>query len=98
MDHESLATEIKTILIFSLGLSFDPSAIREDEPLLGSRFNIGSLTAIEILTALEDRFGVQFPDETIDLSLFASVRRLVDAVGVLLPNAVFPKTHEDAGY
>jgi acyl carrier protein len=94
MDRESIATEIKTLLISSLGLPLNPSAIGEDEPLWGNRLNIDSLAAIEILTALEDRLGVQFPDEMIDLSLFASVRRLVDAVSALLPNAACSKAQD----
>lgn len=96
MNRELLAMEIKTLLVSSLGLSLDPCAIDEDESLLGSRLHLASLTAIEILTALEDRFGVQFPDEMIDRSLFMSVRRLVDAVSALLYDSAQAKTHADA--
>lgn len=93
MDRESLVMEIKVVLISSLGSSLDPSAIGEDNPLWENGINVGSLAAIEILTVLEDRFGVQFPDEMIDSSLFGSVRRLVEAVSALLPNSADPKAH-----
>lgn len=95
MNRELITTEIKTLLISSLGLPLDPIEIGEDEPLWGNRLNIESLTALEILTALEDRFDVQFPDEMIDLSLFASVHRLVDAVIALLPISGC-ETHNDS--
>lgn len=97
MDRESITIEVKALLIFTLGLPLAPNAIGEDDPLWGSRLNIGSLAAIEILTVLEERFNVQFPDEIIDLNLFSSVRHLVDAVSALLPDATFPIPHEDAG-
>lgn len=84
MRHEAIAAEIKTRLVAALGLRLDPGAIDEDEPLSGGRFQVTSLAAVEILTALEDSFGVQFPDEMLDISLFTSVRRLADAVGSLL--------------
>ena len=96
MSPESIAAEIKTLLVSSLGLPLDPAAIGEDEPLSGSRFHITSLLAVEILTTLEDRFGVQFPDEMLDYSLFASVRRLADAVSSLLPDADRPEVEGDA--
>jgi acyl carrier protein len=97
MDYEAISAEVKTILISSLGLPFDPLGIKDDEPLWGGRFNLGSMAAIEILSALEDHFGVQFPDEKIDLRLFGSVRRLADAVSSLLPDATSALPHEDAG-
>ena len=94
MDRESLVMEIKVVLISSLGSPLDPSAIGEGNPLWENGLNVGSLAAIEILTVLEDRFGVQFPDEMIDSSLFASVGRLVEAVSSLLINSADPKAHE----
>ncbi len=71
MDRELILIEIKTLLISYLGLPLEPGVIADDEPLLGNRIHVTSLIAIEILTALEDRFDVQFPDEIINLGLFA---------------------------
>ena len=86
MDDESLEKEIKSILVATLGLPIDADAIGNDEPLWQGGLNIGSMAAIEILTILEDRFDVQFPDEAIGPNLFASVRTLADAVRTLSPN------------
>jgi acyl carrier protein len=94
MERELLVAEIKTLVISSLGLPLDFNAIHDDEPLWGGRYHVGSMAALEILMVLEDRFGVQFPDEAIDLSLFTSIRRLADAVSKLLPDATDPKTRE----
>ncbi|HXQ71867.1 MAG TPA: phosphopantetheine-binding protein [Pyrinomonadaceae bacterium] len=91
MDREAIAREIRALLTYYLGLPLDE--IGEDEPLGGSRINIGSLTAIEILTAIEDRFEVQLPDDMIDLTLFSSIGRLVDAVNAIL---VESQIHDDS--
>ena len=86
MDREAIAREIRVLLTHYLGLPLDSDEIGENEPLGGSRINISSLTAIEILTAIEERFEVQFPDDMIDLTLFSSIGRLVDTVNAILPD------------
>lgn len=84
MDRKSLVAEVKSIVVASLGLPHEPDAIENDELLWAGRYHISSMAALEILTVLEERFHVQFPDEAIDLNLFTSIRRLADLVSNLL--------------
>jgi len=43
--------------------------------------NIDSLQGLQIVAALERRFGVDVPDD--DLDMYTSVRAIVDAIGRL---------------
>ena len=45
------------------------------------------MAAIQILSALEERLGIRFADETLDVSLFASVRTIEGVVRTLVQDA-----------
>jgi acyl carrier protein len=97
MEYPAVSTEVKKLLVSSVGLSVDPYKIEDDEPIWEGRFNISSLAAIELLSALEQRFGIEFPDEMVDFRLFASIRRLATAVCDLMANAPLSPHGDDAG-
>jgi len=56
-------------------LSFDA-----DTPLLGSIPELDSMAVVSVITAIEERFGVEIPDDEIDGAVFASVGSLVSFV------------------
>lgn len=49
----------------------------DDTPLLGSVPELDSMAVANLLTALEERFGIVIDDDEIDGSVFADVRSLV---------------------
>jgi len=57
--------------------------VADDESLFGSGI-IDSMGIFELVTFLEDRFGVEIPDEEILRRNFESAQRIVDFVGAKL--------------
>ena len=49
--------------------------IHDDDDLL-VKFNLDSLSMIQIITALEEEFDVEFPDDSLDLNEFQSIRKM----------------------
>jgi acyl carrier protein len=88
--YDTLIAEVEAIVSSTLGAisASDPLKARKGADILSSgRYHIDSLAALEILTALEDHFGVEFPDDVINLNLFDSVPQLTGVVRSLLPEA-----------
>jgi acyl carrier protein len=52
----------------------------DDTPLLGALPELDSMAVVAILTAIEDRFGVEVADDEVDGSAFATAGALVDFV------------------
>ena len=48
--------------------------------LLGSIPELDSMAVVSIITAIEERFGIEIPDDEIDGAAFASVGSLVEFV------------------
>lgn len=57
------------------GLQFDA-----DTPLLGSVPELDSMAVLSVIHAIEERFGIEVPDDEIDGSSFATVGTVVDFV------------------
>ena len=51
-----------------------------DTPLLGSVPELDSMAVVSVITAIEERFGVEVADDDIDGTVFATVGSLVDFV------------------
>ncbi len=51
-----------------------------DTALLGSIPELDSMAVVSIITAIEERFGIEIPDDEIDGAAFASVGSLVEFV------------------
>jgi acyl carrier protein len=77
---ESVKWAIKSILVDALDLAIEPSGIGDEIILFDGRLGLDSVAAIEILTAIERFFEIQFEDEQIGLHLFESVNALAGAV------------------
>ena len=57
------------------GLHFD-----RETPLLGAVPELDSMAVVALITTLEERLGVELPDDEINASAFASVGALADFV------------------
>lgn len=72
--------DFEKILRANLGLPTDPP-LDYDTPL--ADYGLDSLTAVNIVVDLEQRFDVTFPDDRILYAMFHSARTLWDALSEL---------------
>ncbi|MFP4155071.1 MAG: acyl carrier protein [Halothiobacillaceae bacterium] len=79
-DRADTLAAVREVLIETLSLGPQGRQLTEDSPLFGSVPELDSMGVVLVLTALEDRFDVQFPDDEIDASWFATLGSLVEAV------------------
>jgi acyl carrier protein len=88
VDPETLATvraSVKKILVEVLALKVVPSEIGDNQPLFEGRLGVDSIAALEILAEIEKRFGIDLPDDAIDLAMFESVASMAETVVRYLP-------------
>jgi len=79
MDLSDIKLEIKRMMVKELDLRGKKEAdIPDDAALFGSRGALGldSLDALQLATALEERFAIQVPDDKESKSIFYSVSTL----------------------
>ena len=72
--------QVIDVLIEVLSLGERGSGLQRDTPLLGSIPELDSMAVVSLITAFEERLGIEIDDDDIDASLFASVGSLADFV------------------
>lgn len=72
--------EVKTLLADVLALGDAAQALQADSPLLGAIPELDSMAVVEVIAAIEDRFGIMIDDEDISASTFETVGSLVSFV------------------
>jgi acyl carrier protein len=73
---DSLVEQVKAVLIEVLRLNAQALQWRDDTPLLGAVPELDSLAVINVITALEDRFGIHIHDDEVSGELFATLGTL----------------------
>ena len=73
--------EVITILSDVLGLGDRGAQLRPDSRLMGSVPELDSIGVVNLLTALEDHFGIVVDDDEIHNATFQTVASLSDFVG-----------------
>lgn len=77
MSDGALKSEIKRLLIEALDLRGKAEAdIADDLPLFGDGLKLDSLDALQLAVALEERYGVEIPEDEAGRSIFASVNAI----------------------
>jgi len=77
----STIDEVKAVVVETLGVDDRAGAIDAATPLLGSLPELDSLGVVELVLALEDRFGITIEGEDVTADSFetlASLAALVD--------------------
>jgi len=69
--------DLKTILDDVLSLDGRASAFAADTPLLGAIPELDSMAVVTLITAIEERFGVEIADDEIEGSVFATFGSLL---------------------
>jgi acyl carrier protein len=81
MDVSDIRPTIKRMIIKELDLRGKTEAdIPDDLPLFGGGLGLDSLDALQLATALEERFGVTVPDDEESKGVFRSVETLASFV------------------
>lgn len=77
-EEASLRTEIKRVIIDSLGLEgMTPDSIADDTPLFGDEgLGLDSVDALELMVVFEKSFGVSIDTEDVEPESFATVATL----------------------
>jgi acyl carrier protein len=84
---ETLCAQIKAVLVDVLELDLSPEDIRDDDPLFSHGMGVDSAEALEIVTAVEARFGVRIHEDQIGLAMFQDVASIAEVVEAALASA-----------
>lgn len=80
MTRDEVTSAIRQLIVERLHLKVEPQSIGADEPLFGEGLGLDSVEALEIVVALEERFGITVEDTENVKSSFYSVNTLTDYV------------------
>ncbi|MDQ3260248.1 MAG: acyl carrier protein [Burkholderiales bacterium] len=82
----NVAEDIKTMLADVLSLGARKFQLNEATMLLGSIPELDSMAVVNVITAMEDRFGISVSDDEISADTFATLGSLVGFVESKLNN------------
>jgi acyl carrier protein len=81
LDKEALKSELKLLIVEALRLEdVDPDSIVDEEPLFGDGLGLDSIDALELVVAIEKKYGVLIEDEEVGVEAFASIEALADFI------------------
>jgi acyl carrier protein len=67
---------VREVVASTIGIEERAATLAADTPLLGSIPELDSLGAVEVLVALEERFGIVVEDDEVDAEIFATLGAL----------------------
>jgi acyl carrier protein len=79
-EASEIIQEIKHILVKDMQLNMTPEEIPDNYSLLESGLALDSILIAELITRIEDRFGLQFDDDTLKAELFNNLSLLAGFV------------------
>ena len=77
---ERLTREIKGLVIDRLKLDVEPDEIDDDELLFDGSLDLDSITMLELVDAIESRYGLEVDDEDLTPELVETARSLAEYV------------------
>jgi acyl carrier protein len=81
MDRETLTRDLKRLIIAELDLrDHTEASIDSEAPLFGEGLGLDSLDALQLAVAVEERFGVEIPEDDRAKAIFASVSALAEHI------------------
>ena len=78
---------VRDVLIDTLELSQSPADLTRDTALFGSLPELDSFGVVQLVAAIEDRFGITIDDDEFGAELFETVGTLTDFVDAKLAAA-----------
>ncbi|HEX6869742.1 MAG TPA: acyl carrier protein [Micromonosporaceae bacterium] len=76
MTSTSTLDDVKSVLVSTLGIEDRADSIDESTPLLGSLPELDSMAVVELVAALETRFGFVIDDDEVTGEVFDTVGSL----------------------
>jgi acyl carrier protein len=73
-----MTDDVRTILIDHARLAADPATLADDADLYAA--GMTSHASVNVMLALEDHFDIEFPDEMLKPSVFASIGAISSTV------------------
>ena len=82
MDLTSTATteDVKSVVVEILGIEDRADSIDASTPLLGSLPELDSMAVVELVAALEARFGITIDDDDVTAEVFETLASLAELV------------------
>ncbi len=81
LNKETLKSELKHLVVETLRLEdMAPDDIKDDEPLFVEGLGLDSIDALELVVAIEKKYGVLIEDEEVGFEAFASIAALADFI------------------
>jgi acyl carrier protein len=81
MSSLTLEHEVATLIVRTLKLKADPSAIRPEAPLFGDGLGLDSIDALELSLAVAQTYGYQIKSSDPEIKvMFSSLRALTRAI------------------
>jgi len=74
------ATEVKQVLVQTLALESRADSLGSETRLFGSLPELDSMAVLELVTALEDRFGIEIEADELTAETFETLGSLADFV------------------
>ena len=86
---DPLTSRLKTLILTTLKLTHvRPEEIPDDEPLIGSpRLGLDSIDALEVVLAIEKKFGVKIGSSEESRKALANINTLADYIRSQKPDA-----------
>jgi acyl carrier protein len=84
MASSTTVAGVTSVLVEILGISDRAGSITASTGLLGSLPELDSMAVVELVAALESRFGIQIGDDEITGDVFETVGSLADLVDTKL--------------
>jgi acyl carrier protein len=80
-DDGRLNPELKHLLVERLRIpGVSPDSIGDDDPLVGGPLGLDSIDILELMLAVEERYGIKFEDEKAGREAFRSISALAGFV------------------
>lgn len=78
---EQLIESVKQMIIDALRIEgMSPADIETDAPLFGDGLGLDSIDALQLVVAMEKKFGVVVPDAATGTKVFQSVRTMAEYI------------------
>jgi acyl carrier protein len=70
---QAIEERIKQMIVENLELGAKAANVKEDTPLLEGGLNLDSVAVLELISLVEEEFGVHVKDEDVSMELLGSV-------------------------
>lgn len=81
IDAAALRSELKALLVARLRLTHvDPASIGDQEPLAGGSLGLDSIDMLELVLAVEERYGMKMADTEAARAAFRTIATLAGCI------------------